>query len=145
MSEQRPKRIHLLGSGRHEEGIAGATITPGMLIALNSDGEYIPHGTSGIAAERNFALEDALQGRTIADNYTEGELVGFVACVPGDVVFAFLADGEVVDIGDKLVSNGDGRLQKLNSSEIPLGVALEAIDLSESENIAAARIRVRLL
>lgn len=145
MSTEYPKRIHLLGGGRHEEAVAAATITPGMLIALNNAGKVIPHANAGVLAERNFALEDALQGHGIDDNYSTGDLVGYVSAMPGDHVYAFLADGENVVIGDKLSSNGDGRLQKLAGSEIAVGIALEALDLSESGNTEPGRLRVRLL
>ncbi len=61
-----PKRIHLLGDGRHEEAVAGGTIRPGDLIKLNSDGEVVVHGSAGGNAEALFALEDALQGKEIS-------------------------------------------------------------------------------
>jgi len=145
IGKTRPTRIHLLGDGRHEEGVADTVITPGMLIALQNESRLIPHDQAGKPAELNFALEDALQGRTIEDDYAEGDLVGYVSCNKGDVVLAWLADGETVEDGDLLVSNGDGRLAKSGGSDSVLAVALEAHDLTESSNSTAARIRVRVL
>jgi hypothetical protein len=139
-----PHRIHLLGDGRHEEAVAGAIIKPGHLIKLDTDGEVILHATGGGYAEKAFALEDALQGRTINDAYAVGELVGFVMCNSGDVVYAWLSVGENVAVGSYLVSNGDGSLQVLAGTEVAIAVALEAKNLSDSES-ADERIRVRIL
>lgn len=139
-----PKRIHLLGDGRHEEGVAGGTVKPGHLVALNSDGEIVVHPTSGGPAEALFALEDALQGRTIDTAYAADDVVAIVVAEKGDVVYAWLNVGESVAKGDYLVSNGDGTLQKRSSSEIAVAVSLDTLNLSDSEH-APERIRVRVL
>lgn len=139
-----PKRIHLLGDGRHEEALASAALTPGHLIELISTGKVRKHASAGVRCEKLFALEDALQGRTIDTAYAADELVGFVVCQPGDVVYAWLNVGESVVPGDLLVSNGDGTLQKLAGSEIALAVSLDTLNLSDSEH-APARIRARIL
>lgn len=145
MSTEVPKRIHLLGSGRHEEGVAAATITPGMLISRTSAGKVTPHAVSGGAAERNYALEDALQGKTITHDYAADDLVAFVSASPGDVIYALLADGENAANGAKLTSNADGTLQVAAGSEIVVAIALEAVDNSETADTTSARIRVRVL
>lgn len=140
-----PKRIHLLGTGRHEEGRAAAAITPGHLLILDSNGKVAVHDDEAGPAERLFALEDALQGRSITDDYKEDEVVGFVVAAPGDVVYAFLAGGEDVDAGDFLTSNGDGTLKKLSNGDVPIAVALEALDLSDSSSEEDTHIRARVL
>lgn len=150
MSKTAPTRIHLLGNGRHEEAVAAGAITPGMLIANQSTtdsggrAKVAVHATAGGSSERAFALEDALQGRTISDAYASGELVGYVLAEPGDVVYAWLAAGENVTPADFLSSNGDGRLQKATSDDVKIAVPLEALDLSDSDAVHT-RIRVRLL
>jgi hypothetical protein len=150
MSALRPHRIHLLGDGRHEEGIASGVIRPGDLLAVTNDDasaprlKYIRHADAGGVAERAFALEDALQGRSIDTNYADGEVVSLVLAEPGDVVFATLAVGENVETGDALTSNGDGTL-KVSSSDAPIAIALEAMDLSDSDTDGDTRIRVRIL
>jgi hypothetical protein len=144
MATEYPKRIHLKGQGRHEEAVAAAAITPGQLIKLDIEGKVKIHESTGGYAEKAFALEDALQGHTIDDAYSSGNVVGYVVALPGDVVYAWLAAGENVMKGDQLHSNGDGHLGRVSGSEIPLAVALEACDLSDSaaEN---TRIRVRIM
>lgn len=144
----RPKRIHLTKGpeSRYEEAYAGATITPGMLVKLNSLGKVVPHATAGGYAEKQFALEDALQGLTIGDNYTSGTLTRTTIGGTADVFYGILADGETVVIGDLLASNGDGYLRKVQSTNVPVGVALEAIDASgSSDTLDTRRIRVRVL
>ncbi len=139
-----------------EEIEAGGTIKPGMLIMLNSDNKVVVH-TGGDVLPM-FAVEDALQGKTIDDNYTNGQPVQCWIPQRGDQVYAVLQDGEDVSIGDFLSSNGNGRLAKHESeSETDVGisykepivaVALEALDLSTSESYwpdTARRIKVRII
>lgn len=144
MSSLTPKRIHLLGDGRHEEDVAAATITPGMLIDKDTNGAVIPHGTAGGAAEKAFALEDALQGRSIATNYASGERVSYVLANSGDVVYAWLAAGETATKASFLTSNGDGTLKVATSTDTRLAKSMEAVDQSDSSD-GDARIKVRVL
>jgi len=139
---QYPKRIHLLGSGRHEEAKGASIIKPGMLLAQDAVGSVILHSGAAGPAEKAFALEDALQGRTIETSYAVGERVSFVLASSGDVVYAWLSGGEKVNPSSFLNSNGDGTLQAGTSNAI--AVALEAVDASDSNNVNE-RIRVRIL
>jgi hypothetical protein len=141
MPIETPKRIHLLGSGRTEEGVAGGTIKPGQLLQLNSSGQVVVHATAGGAAERAYAVEDALQGRGINDNYSSGERVSYVLASPGDVVYAWLGSGNNVSAGALLSSAGNGDLRAITSGHVALAVALEAVNATSS----AQRIRVRVL
>lgn len=127
-----------------EEDRASETITPGMLLATNSTGTVRKHNVAGGKHERKFALEDSPQGRTINDDYASGELVRNVHAEPGDVIFAWLANGEHATPDEFLSSNGDGTLQVVAGSEEPVAKALEEVDLSDTaaEN---GRIRVRVL
>lgn len=141
----KPKRIHLIGDdSRHEEGKAAVAITPGQLIMLDSAGTYRPHGTANGAAETLFALEDALQGKTIDDDYAADDQIGFVVAEPGDVIYALLDPGENVAIGAHLSSAGNGNLQAATSTNIRRAIALEAVDNTDSDAVAA-RIRVRVV
>lgn len=140
-----PKRIHLLGNAvRFEEGEAAAVIKPGMLLAQNSDAKLIPHGVAGGPAEMQFALEDALQGKTIDNNYASGDKVFTVVCGKGDVVYAWLSGGESADPSEYLTSNGDGTLKVATSTDARVAVPLETVDASDSNDVDE-RIRVRIL
>ena len=133
---------------------AGEAITPGMLLTLASDGDVDLNSAAGLACEKMFALEDELQGRTIDTDYDADDPVQCWSTVPGEEVFAWLADGEDVAIGAKLVSNGDGQLKEMTADdpsdyvteETPLAIALEAIDMSGSSGAdPTGRIKVRII
>lgn len=102
-------------TGIQKEIVASATITPGMLVERHSStGEKVrKHASAGQnVTPVMFALEDELQGNTIEDNYAANDLVKVGIFRAGDEVYAILADGENVSIGDKLESNGLGMLRK---------------------------------
>lgn len=145
MSTEVPKRIHLKGSGRHEEAVASGTITPGMLLVQDANGKVKAHATAGGTAERNYALEDALQGKIISDNYSSGDVVGYVSAQPGDNIYALLAAGEAVTRDEFLTSNGDGTLKVASGSDVITAVPLEDLDLSDSNESAAARLKIRVI
>ena len=113
-----------------EEYAAGGTITPGHLVALNSDGEVIVHATEAGVILPMFALEDELQGKVIDDTYKEDDRVQVWIPGRGDEVYALLAANESVNIGDYLVSKGGGTLKKLASDTVAdsqiIGFAVEA-------------------
>ncbi|MCD6361467.1 MAG: hypothetical protein J7M38_11480 [Armatimonadetes bacterium] len=132
-----------------EEYEAGGTITPGMLIMLNSSGKVVPHGNAGEFAEKMFALENELEGKGIDDNYSSGDRVQCWIAGRGDQVYAILADGQTANIGDILESDGAGHLQVAASETASaatypgsvVGVALEAVTTSGS----TARIKIRVV
>ena len=137
-------KIHLVGDGRHEEAVAAGAITPGMLITQNNAGKVIAHGTAGGWAEKAFAVEDALQGKTIDDACASGDTVSFVLAQPGEVIQAWLSGGESADTSEFLTSNGDGTLKVATSTDIRIAVPLENVDASDSADVNE-RIKVRIL
>ena len=149
-------RIQLNGDYRQIEGIASGVITPGMLLettnaaASNSRLTVKAHATQGGYAEADFAVEDALQGNLITDDYADGATVEHHIEQKGSVVYALIKAGEDIDIGDELISNGDGTLIE-NGSEGSgvtvrqiIGYAIEAVDLTGSTAVDT-RIAVRIL
>lgn len=124
-----------------EEMEANAAITPGMLIEVMSTGKVRAHADENGNAVPRFALEDELQGKSISEAYAAADQVRCWHPQRGDQVYALLADGESVVIGDFLASNGDGYLQKFvggdsgAAEELPLeivAVAREAVNRSSS-------------
>ena len=97
-----------------EEFVAGAAITPGMLVALNASGAVIPHGEAAGNAIPMFALEDELQGKTIDDAYEVGAPVQVWVAGRGDIVNAIA--GAEIAAGDFLVSDGTGKLKPVGSA-----------------------------
>lgn len=128
-----------------DEFEAGGAITPGMLLVEGSAGTVVAHATADGAAEKLFALEDELQGKTISDAYASGDPVQCWFAGRGDVVNAILTTSQTIAIGDQLVSNGDGALKAIGASPtIPnsvVGVSTEAV----TTTTATARIKVRIV
>jgi len=140
-------RIHSKGTFRAEEIVAGAAgIYPGMLLTRGASGVVV-HATEGGRHEKMFALEDALQGQTVDDVYTSGEIVFLILPNLGSEVYALLEDGQNVVVGTELISAGNGKLKAvadLESGETlsqVVGVAAEAKDLTGS-NTEDTLIRV---
>ncbi len=124
-----------------EEGIASEAITPGHLIEdYQSAGNFRKrkHSTAKGFAKPEFAVEDSLQGRPISTAYAQGELVFSHIFSPGARVLAWLKPGTSYVHGDKLISNGDGTLQKISgSSDLDvIAICQEALDLSASGAVA---------
>ena len=131
-----------------KEVTAAGTIKPGMLLERTSAGKVQAHSTAGGIAERVFAIEDALQGNDISDDYSADDLVRCSFFLPGEEANALLADGENASIGDLLESHGDGYLQVAVDSggAEPVGVALEAVDMSGSSAADPdGRIRIEII
>lgn len=133
---------------------AGGTIKPGHLLALNSDNAVVVDSSAGVGNSKMFALEDELQGKGIDDNYVSGDKVQVWNTIPGEEVYALLADGEDVAVGDKLVSAGDGTLKKMTADssatvveEVPVAVVItEAVDMSGSSGAdPSGRVKVRII
>lgn len=96
-----------------DEYTAYEAIYPGSLVELTTAGTVKKHATAGgNVVSVMFALEDELQGRGIDYPYAAGDKVQVWTPVSGSVVLGILANGEDVEIGDALESNGAGYLQK---------------------------------
>lgn len=146
---EKPKKIYLIPSAeiRYEEGIADDAITPGMLVQINATGgerHWKRHAVAGGDGERLFAIEDSLQGKTIDDVYAAGSLVRAVAAHRGDVIYGILNAGENVAVGDFLISDGNGTLKKTTGTPEHISVALEALDLRDSD-LDNTHIRMRIV
>ena len=144
MPTELPKTIVLRGPGEYEEAVAAGAITPGHLLARNSDGAVVVHPTGGGAAEPIFAKEDALQGRTIDDAYASAEQVFYTIAKPGDLIYGFLAAGESVDPSSFLSSNGDGTFKEAGGTDERIAAPEETLDNSAS-GASDARLKLRVL
>lgn len=120
------------------EGEANAAISPGMLVELMSTGKYRAHATAGGDALRMFALENYLEGKEITDAYAAEDKVQIWLPVPGDEVYALIADEQNIAVGDLLVSNGDGLLKKFAAEEASEGSAAAEITVNPEQIIAQA-------
>lgn len=144
-AKTRPTRIVLKGTNVFEEFRAGGAIRPGDLVAINSAGQVIKHPSGSVfQAEKMFAVEDALQGNGIDDNYATGDLVFVYIAKPGDVIYGFLSGGEHATPNEYLVSNGDGALKVGSTTNYPVGVPIEEVNATDSNDVDE-RIRVRIM
>ncbi len=126
------------------ERAAAGTITPGMLVELTSTDLVQAFSGSGTQpVPIMFALEDELQGRGIDDNYVITDPVQVWVAQSGEVVYAILADGETVSIGEKVQAKNDGTLVAFIAG-VPVGVALEAVDTAGSPAGVTSRIRIMI-
>ena len=145
-------RIHCKGSYRHEEMKANeASIYPGMLLKMDSNGEVGMHDDQGgaLGDEILIAEEDALQGTTVDHAYSDDEIISIIIPNKGSVVRMRLAENEVLSIGEKVCSNGDGYIACIDNVDSPtavevvLGIAEEAKDLS-SGSTTGALVAIRI-
>jgi len=134
------------------ERIAGATITPGYLLAIQTDNTVDPHGAAASNAYALFAAENEVFGGEITDDYVSGDNVLMWMCKPGDEIYALLpASATAVVIGSYLQSGGDGTLVLAAADaatdtaqrEAIVAIALEAVD--NSGGGAEARVRVMVV
>lgn len=134
------------------EKVANAAITPGMLIEIMSTDKVRAHATSEGNVLPMFALESDLEGEDITDAYAADDQVQCWIPQRGDEVYALIADGQNIVIGDFLVSNGDGYLKEYTTevqsdAEMSLqivGQAIAAVNTSDSA-VATSRVKIRVV
>ncbi len=131
-------RIHLKGDVEVLQSIAcGVAFSPGHLIELTSANVLQKQSTAGGACEKMVAMEDALQGKTIADAYAATDPVNAAIMSPGAHSLQFLTAGETYPIGVKLMAAGDGTLTLHTGTNILVAVKVgAAVDLSASGAVA---------
>jgi len=139
-------------------------IKPGFLLEMASATTVQAHSSAeGNVVPVMFALEDQMQGKAITAAYAVSVKIQCWIPRSGDIVYGYLADGQNASVGDMLESNGAGSLQvhvseteswdnasAAGSITVPpqpiVGVAIEAVDLSDSANLSAiGRIQLRIL
>jgi len=126
------------GDYKREEANGSGTIKPGYLLEKEANGNVKAHSTEGGRGLVQVAVEDALQGKTYLDSYTNGSKVQYNIQRPGTRFHGILKAGENVTIGTALISDGTGRLIALASAssaasvEKVMAYAEEALDLTGS-------------
>jgi hypothetical protein len=131
-------RIQVKNYGyNYEERDAGAAgILPGMLCMVDTDGDTIVHATEGGRTEVVIALEDSLQGNTVDDAYTVDNPVRLMLFRPGEEFNGLLEANQSIDIGEGLISAGNGKFKSATDSGLSIdqivAYAMEALDTSGS-------------
>ena len=146
-----PNRIHRKGTFRHEEMRANeADIYPGMLLKMDANGEVGMHDSKGgdLGDEVLVAEEDALQGNTVETVYADDSIVSVIIPQKGTVVRMLLAEDQVLTIGEKVCSAGNGCIRSSADLDSPselavvIGVAEEAKDLASGAGNELVDIRI---
>jgi len=137
------------------DAIAEEALTPGYLVELTSTGTVQNHSTQYGNAVKMFVLEDAILGNGLDTDLTIAEQARVWMPTSGDEVYAMLAIGQTIAIGDFLASNGDGTLTKHvpESSDYyaatdvtvkPLQIVAQCITAVATTSVVA-RIKVRII
>jgi hypothetical protein len=150
MSSYSYNTVVLKGDFIRKEAKAGGTITPGMLIEDDGSGNFQAHSTAAGTARKLFALENSMIGDAISDDYSSGDRTQAGLFYPGAEVFALLATGNNVSVGDALESDGSGALQKhsatttidatatttytIDDDDVIVAYALEAVNNTSGDN-----------
>jgi hypothetical protein len=132
-----------------ETPTVNATIRPGELIEFDASYNASPQSTDAEdVPARRFAVPNVSVGMSIDDDYTtSGDFQGleYAVCPPGEAVYAWLLDGESVDVGDKLVPNGDGTLRAfVDGTDPEASIVAQAME-SAAPSGSDARLRVEVL
>ena len=128
-------------------------ITPGYLLELTSSGTVQAHSTEGGTVLPMIALEDEMQGNGIGDAYDASGIIQCWVAVRGEIAYLSVADDEDVSTGDFLVSAGNGKVKvydgtAASDAEWPnslVGVALDDLDMTDSDDADVGRVAVRII
>ena len=126
----------------YKEAAAAAAISPGDLVVLNSSGAVLQHNLAGNPTAPAFAIENALLGETIDDQYVADAQVRYAVLQPGSEVYAWLAAGQSVAAAALLMSNGGGAFAAAGAST-PLVRALNSLD--NTSGAVKARLKVDVI
>ena len=128
-------------------------LTPGMLLEVTSAGLVQAHSTEGGVILPMVALHDELQGKEIDDDFAASAKVQCWIPQRGDQAYLLVADGETVSHGDFLISDGTGKVKVYTGDaasdvEYPnciVGVALDDLDMTDSDDAEVGRVPVRII
>ena len=122
--------------GTHDVGndyVAAAAITSGDLVELTAGGLQ-PHSTAaGVVARPLVAVDMREVGMEAGDAYAAGNTVKAMAPYGGGL-WMRLAQGENVDIHERLVSAGDGTLRALDTAGGDAELATVCVAVRPTDN-----------
>jgi hypothetical protein len=122
-------KLKVDSSAVEDEGLIVTTgMRPGELIVNTASG-LARGATAAAAGEVLVLLEDTLQGETIPDTYTAGDLAKYLIPRRGDVVLMRLAANQTLAIGSPLDAHGalgEIQLATVGTTKQIIGYAIEA-------------------
>lgn len=121
-------------SNKFKERTLASAAYAGMLMeeTVNAGEMDVNSAADGTDPLRAFLFEKELEGKEIDTELVAGERAQVWHPLPGDEVYAILADGQNASRGDALTSNGDGTLQVSSTTGAVVAYALEDVDTSAS-------------
>lgn len=116
----------------------GEAIAPCSLVAVVNN-KLMKHSAAGEQTQALVITNDYLGGHDIRDN-VPNDTSGIAIICEDDVTYHVLVKaGEVLTVGDKLTSNGDGTLKKASGTDVALFYAFETYTVGAT----AEQVRVR--
>lgn len=165
MASTTPNTILLAVNGEKRpiyEAEADEALTPGELVRFDTDDELEPHGTAGGYAAKMFVVEnpyvDPSSTKAIDTDYALGSYARYIWAQTGDLVYAWLADGENVAKGAPLMSDGAGALKAFAAVSqavdeggsatytitVPDAVIVAYADEDKNNSAGGARARIKV-
>jgi hypothetical protein len=139
-----PKVILLSGEALQREAAAVAAITPGHLLELVSAGVQ-KNSVEAVKAPLKIADFSDFDGGGIDSDYAADDTVKYFEPVPGTRFYGFLAAGENVAVGDRLVSNGDGTFREyVGTGSTADDASSQLVEAVEAKNNASGATAVRI-
>lgn len=138
-----------------EDRVAGATITPGELLEIQTDNDLNAHQTAAansakIVALEPVAIEPASGTKQIDQDYSSGDLVRHLFAWRGAELYMWLdSSSSDVEAGDALESAGNGNLRSLTSRTSTTDQQTDSVVAYAHEDLAAptsgrSRIKVTI-
>jgi len=110
---------------------AGAAISPGALLEIDANDDFIPHSEAGGNATPVFARENSLLGKGLDADIVSGDQVPAAYMQAGGLVVGRLdASSTDAAAGDPLESAGNGNLR----------VHIPQVDLGAGEDVNVSQI-----
>jgi len=132
------RAIILVGNPLLNEIACSDTPKPGMIMEREAAGTVKAHATEGGAAERLFALEDSLQGKTVDQAYAAGDRVRLGRFKRGEKLQVLLKAGVDVAIGEVGISAGDGKFIGEGDAASATTVADRIVEFEEALDLTAS-------
>ena len=149
MALQTHRMIENRGSFINEEFLCGDSASyPGMLLMLNAAGEAVVHNLGETVTPLMIADLDALQGDIQSTVFTDANQVPVTFPSKGSVVNVLVQAGDIVAIGSKLASAGDGHfmvVETATSGSFNAGILVEATEGQATALAAATLVACRVI
>lgn len=148
MSDVGKRVIYVGGAGGnnstplHVEGSAADAAAAGSLMALSNTGLALSSAAAtAFGILPLFADKDQMRGRSVDDPWTAGENMVAIQGRSGEFLNVLVADGQDLDVGTPLVSDGNGVLTAGTGAGTQNALAISDEDITTS-GVTLVRVRI---